>query len=366
MKKEFKLIEVLESVIELVDFNINNIKSGHNGPYQDVETKVRNYAHFLVISSFLFSYKKNDKYKEFSYELINALESDEFRPMNASFLCRTNPEKDLSNGVMGQAWVMEAFIYASKTFSDEALIEKAMNLYEMHQFDEKRSLWRVLNVEGSYSGFDQTFNHQLWFAAVSSHLPDAKAKKNSLNFLRNIVKKLELYENGVIYHKSMIQHFKIEKGFGAVAVLNWFLGFIYSKKSKKNLYSKSVGYHSFNLYALALLFKSFPNDEFFKSKKMHKIMNVLSNVKFRKELVASNYSYQYNPPGFENAYALSTITPFLNKDKALRELEDHFYYTVISENELFGKNSHDYNTSMARMYELVRVEMDFEIILKIR
>ena len=45
--------------------------------------------------------------------------------MNATFYCRLNPEKDFSNGLIGQAWVIEALVEAHKLTKEDSYIEKA-------------------------------------------------------------------------------------------------------------------------------------------------------------------------------------------------------------------------------------------------
>lgn len=353
-----KRIFLSKLLLKFADNNIetiteNGVCAGTNGPYMDEDTNVRNVAHWLIVYSYAFKVTQETKYKEIAYLLIGNLYSSESRPMQASFICRKNPEKDLCNGLMGQAWVIESLIYACKTFSDEDLYKLAEDLFLKHKFDYSRNIWHRLGVDGSYLTFDPTFNHQLWFCAVVSLLDKTElAQKQSKLFFDNIATKPEVYQNGVIYHHSNLYSPIVEFKKGPNSFLDYIINKLFSLKEKKRLYSKSVGYHGFNLYAYELLKTSFSKEPFFESYKYKKMVSVALTPSFIKELEKSKYSYGYNPPGFELGYALLGN----NHEKSVieRYLNAHFKITSSCE-FLNSKVSQDKNTSEARVYELVRI-----------
>ena len=92
---------------------------GCNGPYHDSETPVRNTAHWLItmLKAFEISQAKPD-FIDSAWRAVQYLLSPSARPMNATFFCRTNPEKDFCNGVIGQAWVIEALAIAGRKLND--------------------------------------------------------------------------------------------------------------------------------------------------------------------------------------------------------------------------------------------------------
>lgn len=327
-----------------------NIKAGFNGPYNDSETLCRNLCHWLIIISTLYKFKKEKHYKDDAYNIINTLNSKKLRPMNASFHFRLNPEKDFSNGLMGQAWVIEALIFAYKTFNDNTLLNLAIELYNMHSFDHERGLWRVLNVDGSYSSFDKTFNHQLWFAASASLIGNETVNRDVNKFIDNVLDKVNLYNDGIIFHKSSLFSFKKEVKYGFLGLSNYIIDTLFNLKSKKSLYSKSVGYHSFNLYAFTMLSDSFPELDFFNSKKFDSISKVLDNHGYYKALNKSNYSYKYNPPGFECAVFISYFL-----DDPEQKIIEHINKNIKVTGLFNDVNVHDTNTSFARLYELSRL-----------
>ncbi|WP_158174564.1 hypothetical protein [Grimontia hollisae] len=332
---------------------LGGVSSGHNGPYFDHETPVRNTAHWLITFSCLYKRTKDTRYKEAAYKAISYLKSSAARPMNASFYCRTKPEKDFCNGLMGQAWAIESLLYAYEIFRDDSLYSLAEEVYLLHDFDFARSIWFRLGVDGSRLSHDETFNHQLWFCAVGSMLTKTpEALERSDLFFENIAVNPSLYSSGVLFHHSSIYKFSNEIKLGIKPFIDNVYRVLVGLKNRKQLYSKSVGYHGFNLYAYELLKARHGKNEFFKSKTYMSMLNAVLKPTFSKALLNSKYSYPYNPPGFEIGFALLNNGHDLSVIK--RFLEGHFEITSSPD----GYNvavSHDILTSEARLYELVRI-----------
>ena len=61
------------------------LQPGHNGPYNDPETPVRNYGHWLITFSKCFELTGKQIYLEKVRELAEYLVSDESRPHGFSF-----------------------------------------------------------------------------------------------------------------------------------------------------------------------------------------------------------------------------------------------------------------------------------------
>lgn len=333
--------------------SLDIIDAGHNGPYSDSETPVRNTAHWLMIFSCLYKRTNDEKYKRSALKAISYLKSNVARPMSASFFCRFKKEKDFCNGLMGQAWVIEALIYADDIFVNEGLYKLAEEVFLLHDFDLERSIWHRTGVDGSRLDFDVTFNHQLWFAAVGSLFIKSPIILNMCDdFFSKIAVKPKLYKNGVLFHNTSIYQPKLEMKKGTSSAINYVIQKIFSIKNKKSLYLKSVGYHGFNLYAYELLKKRYGDHPFYKSSNFHKMLNIISSDKFQKDLNKSQYSYGYNPPGFELGYAL--LNNGGNENDVAEMLTHHFSITKRgrSFNSAVSKDS---NTSEARLYELIRL-----------
>ena len=98
-------------------------------------------------------------------KVITALyEADQEKKKNLE----KNPGKDFCNGLIGQSWSIEALMYAANYFDIPKILKIAKEVFLLHPFDEKSGLWRRTEVNGSFLSVDETFNHQLWFAASGS------------------------------------------------------------------------------------------------------------------------------------------------------------------------------------------------------
>ena len=139
--------------------------AGWNGPYHDPETPVRNTAHWLVSLLKAYAISGDVRLKDAAWRAANYLSSSETRPMRATFFCRTNPEKDFCNGLIGQAWTIEALVTAAEALEEPQYLDLAREVFLLHPFNQRTGLWRCVNVDGSYTQVDMTLNHQLLFAA---------------------------------------------------------------------------------------------------------------------------------------------------------------------------------------------------------
>jgi len=62
--------------------------------------------------------------------------SPEHRPMNATFYCRKNPEKDLCNGLIDRHGTIEALVTAAIKLEDPNIINELQRVcFELHPFD---------------------------------------------------------------------------------------------------------------------------------------------------------------------------------------------------------------------------------------
>ena len=82
------------------------------------ETPVRNTAHWLITMLKAYEISNETKFKDSAWRAVQYLLSPSARPMNATFFCRTNPEKDFCNGLVGQAWIIEALAIAGMKLED--------------------------------------------------------------------------------------------------------------------------------------------------------------------------------------------------------------------------------------------------------
>jgi len=330
---------------------------GHNGPYYDKETPVRNTSHWLI--TMLKAYKLSGKnlFKNSAYKAAEYLTTSEARPMKATFLSRLNPEKDFCNGLIGQAWVIEALILASQILEDYRYKKLAKTVFLTHPFNYEIGLWRIVNIDGSYRSYDMTFNHQLWFAAVGGMIdskPDSRIGKRVIRFL-DCAQKNHLMAS----RSGRIQHAIVDSP--TRKVLRNYFNFIFhplkSKTQKTEIIQKEIGYHAFNLYAFAILKEIFTEHSIWKAKKIFSILEYINNIEFKKGIENNRFAYPYNPPGFEVGYSLQV---FKNKNADIEKdirwwVKQQLISTYDEEKKLLKINTEDSNTLSARFYEVTRI-----------
>lgn len=335
-----------------------SMPAGHNGYYKDPETPARNTSHWLITFLKAYEISREVRFLNSAELALGYLMSDKARPMGATFWHRLNPKKDFVNGLMGQAWTIEALIYANKFFKEPEILQLCEKVFLLHPYDAKLNGWKRVNVDGSNSTFDMTFNHQLWFAAVGSLLIEAGIESVTgtvKNFLSSIEKNIQLYRNGIIMHLPPYylrnSNFSKLKGLLQQEVIS-------GNKDQQYVYDKSVGYHGFNLYALAIIHQVYPDLPFFSSKKFDRIMKVISTNKFVDELAKSKYGYPYNPPGLELGYGLQE---FGKLEQIEFFLQEHFKTTFnFTTAKMSANDPPDIATSEARIYEAYRLN-NYEI-----
>ena len=109
-----KIIDLLVTLIENVIREPGKyLIPGHNGPYNDPETSVRNYGHWLITFSKCFELTGKQIYLEKVREFAEYLISKESHPFGFSFHHRLTGGKDKCNGLIGQAWRVGALCCAA-------------------------------------------------------------------------------------------------------------------------------------------------------------------------------------------------------------------------------------------------------------
>ncbi|MGJ8682612.1 hypothetical protein [Paraglaciecola sp.] len=351
------------------------IPGGHNGPYYDKETPVRNTAHWSTIFAYLYQKTQRPDYLQAVISCADYLMSVPARPMQASFYCRTNINKDLSNGTIGQAWAIEGLVSAYKVTQQKAYLETAREVFLLHPFDERYNLWKVVNVDGSIRQFDMTFNHQLWFAAsgavLLAELDDLEIKRQCDLFFNALPSMLRIYNNGLIKHGVLNSVTFIDK---LRNVFDWITYKRKSIKSGKDMRYKENGYHLFNLYAFALIKQFYGDIPLFNSDKFKKALSYCFSEQLHDSLENQDrskdinkmpkvttdqvniYGYSYNGPGFELPYITKVFNNELGDNSVLisQVTKKQLEYTYNHEQKSLNIHTEDQATLEARFYEYVR------------
>tara|TARA_R110001583_G_scaffold195448_1_gene373749 strand:- start:10802 stop:11884 length:1083 start_codon:yes stop_codon:yes gene_type:complete len=346
---------LLQRVVDnnLIQNEDGSFPAGHNGPHHDDETPVRTTAHTLYMLCWLVD-TGLEQYKVKANKAADYLLSHKARPMNASFWCRKNPEKDFSNGLVGQTWVFEALLKASDSLKRDDCYQLVEQVFLMHKWSEQHTAWHTLNVDGSSGVLHGTFNQQLWFAYIGLTLKSKIAKQNSLLFIENVFPTIELYSDGTIFHDSLILGSKLTLKSNLGSNLKRIKHFIKKRKLLKSQRLRSVGYHGFNVTPMIYIKEILPELAFWKTKKYKKIINVMEEQSFINDISSNKFSFPYNPIGFEMAKLFQSLGDNIYAKKLI---EMQLNYISISGNKISILETEDVNISLARIYEVCRIDL---------
>lgn len=352
-----------------------HILSGHNGPYYDTDTPVRNTAHWATIFSYYYKKTQEKKYFNAVKTCGEYLVSKGARPMNASFFCRYNTVKDSANGTIGTAWAIEGLVSAYDIVKDKEYLEVAKEVFLLFPFDERYNLWKIIDVDGSIRGFDMTFNHQLWFATsgiiLSTVLNDKEINRRCNRFFEDIENIFNVYKNGLVKHSILTRIGMADRIWSFLKRTRYCYRMIKTHKSMKY---RENGYHLFNIYAFALIKDYGFELDLFKTEKFKKSLNYCFSEELYKWLEKKDikhdinvmpkvinrkiniYGYSYNAPGFEMPYIYRVFSSRLGDKsefvkKVVRKQVD---LTFDKKSMSFCKNNDDEIILNARLYEYIR------------
>jgi hypothetical protein len=325
-----------------------SLPAGHNGPYGDPESPARNTGHWLV--SWLAAWRRDHdaRFREAAFRALDWLTSEKARPGGASFLHRDAPGKDACNGLIGQAWSIEALATATAVLGDDDAAQIAERLFLAHRFDADLGLWRCLEVDGRSLGFDATFNHQLWFAAAGAllapHAEPEVAARVAI-FLDRLERNLTVRSDGTV------GHWVSPWGLGRREPRYALRRFRNGRREARTMARKEHGYHAFNLHAFGRLRCNALDHEFWRGAKFGRLWAVTRSEGFRARLEENEYGWPYNPVGLEMAFALDCFEgPESRAEQAgwvAAQLERHWDANTAS----LGCHTPDPSTLTARLYE---------------
>ena len=345
---------------------------GCNGPYGCPDTPVRNTAHWLITYSYLWKTTKDEKYRDIALRFADYLLDMQGRSKTGAIACISEEWPDQLNGMIGQAWVIEALVYAYETFEDNNYLDCAVRIFHSQRFDEKTGLWKKVEPDGTEAGFDQTLNHQIWFAIagllILKHREYREIRRQVDRHLERVYNEyFGIHSNGLIRH------------FGAMKWPRAEFMYLYLKQYVKyaglkldifdtefvDLITQEEGYHLFELYGYAVIaclrdyYPLLVKPDFRKALDYARDTDALNKRLGTDSPEAMNkYAYGYNSPAFE----IPLIDLMLNdapddelqNDKIRKLLELQKELTYNPETGRMDRNNSDPETLEARLYEYVR------------
>lgn len=376
-----RLLEKIDAVVcdmadKILSEGIAVVKPGNNGPYYNIETKVRNQAHWAIVFSKYYKSSGDEKYKKLVIMLADDILSSEFYNQKGVYKCREVKKGDEVNGVIGAAWIIEGLINACMITNDRRYYDRAVEMFLAVPFNERLGIWNRRNTKNEKLSVDATFNHQLWFAASGAMINHCIKNDEIKSMLKVFIKKLP--GNMTVRKNGRIGHFTMNDQNGFLG----YFGRIYRDISndfkeafkKPSLAYKETGYHAFNLYGFAILKEYYDEDiAFLSSRRFRKCLSFAAeqryydmltyadkkmdetNVGSRIENGFNVFSFAYNSPAFELKNVYDT---FKMNDEKSRALLDLFCGKMLElsyddEKLLFCRNTDDPVTLTARIYEML-------------
>jgi len=334
-----------------------HMPGGRNGPYGHVETPLRNTGHWLIVWLKCYHATGDKAFKSAAKKALIYILGKNHRPHGLNWLHRNAKGRDRCNGLIGPAWTIEALYWAAMVFESEEAKKQAVEVFNLHPFDEKRGLWLRREIDGTTLSIDQTFNHQLWFAAAASMLAKLGCSEAGVKAARFAdcasERHFQVYRFGLVKHRieltlidtaldrspfvqKLMQIYRQSLGQSSVGI---------------NKKKRDIGYHAFNLMGFALLRNGLPAHSLWQNSKLKRAMAFGQSECYRLGVESPNpYSYTYNPVGFEMAYSIRNL--------ASESLEKETYWIERQIDVLtcrgacaYGERAHDPITAAARIYE---------------
>lgn len=339
--------------------------AGHNGPHGHTDTPVRNTAHYLIIYSYLYRQYNEQAFADVCATFYEYLKMKQGESKSGAIQCMVSEQFDHLNGLIGQAWVIEALIYYYETFHVDEAVAIAEKIFRAQKYNWDKHLWHRIELDGTDKGIDVTSNHNVWFAGCSYKLAeycnaidiDAIIK----DFLENgqhVI--LNTYKSGLIVHPVVCDDPLLKQGQWKEivrALLSPFKAF-YPRKLDKHY--MDYGYHIYDLYGYSILLNQYGGMSIFGSDNFKKALSFGSNTEILLRLNnVSNpaktnvYFYPYNSPAFEWPF-VAKVNGFISEED-LRLLWANQLKIMYDENTgEMTRNNPDIETWNARTYEIIR------------
>lgn len=340
-------------LIKIAEYQLNNLVNinshnyfypgGCNGPYFDIETPVRNTSHWLCTCALLYSKTKDQRFIDAGHRLANFLITTSYN-INGIFVHRQKAGKDIVNGVIGQAWVIESLAAAGRCFQEQEYIDKAQFFASKYPYSDNARAWASKDPFTGKTKVDYTLNHQLWFAAAYTEAMNAPSE-NVTHFLDSLAKGAFSVD-----HKGLIKHILIANDLKGLAIR-----LRYNLSKIRNAWpteEKEIGYHLFNLHPIARLKHYYPDHSFFKTTNLGKAIELSFSKDFMENLNGNKYSYPYNSPAYEikrvGSLRQDPTNNYLFEEDTQKR---HISLTYSELDKSFNNDTPDSLTLTSRMYE---------------
>jgi hypothetical protein len=342
-----------------------SMPAGHNGPWHDTETPVRNTAHWALTFDKAFEISGDIKFKLAAILCCDYLISKKNRPLGHTFYCRENGRaRNNSNGLIGQAWAVEPLLVLGEKLQNQGYLDVVDEVLSLHPYHPSRHAWMDVEINGEPLSYNLTLNQSIWFGMMCywAGKYNPRLKNRALNFFANLSNIAEFLEPGLLNHKLTKRDFRLS--FNTVGrQYNCFPRVRRTSLDKPALLELSLGYQPFLLYGLAKLEDLFhelilSNDGTMAI--VDSTIGYLTQDNPANYAIQNKFAWSYNPVGIEMAYILQVFGPHLKltpkpSTEPTTWLNLQFRNHFDEKKAQMQKKTDDPHTLAARLYEATRL-----------
>lgn len=340
---------------------------GNNGPYGCTDTPVRNTAHWLILYAYLWKTTGEERYRTLAVRFAQYLLAEQGKSSSGAIACVAHGASDHLNGLIGQAWTIEALVYAYETFGEEAYLDCAAAIFHSQRFDRKTGFWKRVEPDGTVLSYDFTLNHQVWFALsglmILRHREDAEIRRRTERHLTLLEKEyFGIHSTGLIRHfGAMKLPHKAFNGLYAKQYAKYaLLRMKVLKPQKVDILTQEEGYHLFELFGYAHIRQLRPDYRLFRRRDFKKALAYdrdLDTLNRRlgtdRPQTMNKYAYGYNSPAYEMPFIELMFYGMPEEQKVQKLLELQKSLCYDERTKRMERCNADPETLTARLYELV-------------
>lgn len=312
--------------------------AGQNGPHGHRMTAARNNCHWSILFSSLFAIKGDSVWDQAARTCLDFI-LDNLRKDGGAVCHRIQKGRSSTNGLIGQAWTIEALLAGARNLNEDRYMRAASELVLLHEFDFECGLWKEIHLDGSPYRLNMTLNQQIWFMAMAVQTEGPRYRRHMRCFLDQLPRNAFQYPDG-LYGLPVRRGFKSK------------LRYLAEMKEKRSI---AAGYHLFALKGLSMLFTQWPEHPYFKCRGFRRALQFAFSDRFLSELKCATFGFPYNVPGFEIAYIHEAFSSFVRGGgrtvNAMYEHQMTQHYNA--QTHLLELNTPDADTLSARIYEVV-------------
>lgn len=326
-----------------------SMPAGRNNTWNDADTPVRCTSHFTVTLVHAFRWTGDDRYLGCARRCLEWLCSETARPYDATFLCRESRRKNRCNGLIGQAWALEALLHGYEVLGDPRYLELAVRVFRMHPLDRDVGLFRIREVDGNLRNLALTLNHQLIFTAqgmwLAAHGHDAIRADVDI-VLRKLPHTMMQSRSGLIEHHVRRGRNDLSRTAFDLVLAPY----------RRRIRARSQGYQSFNMFALALAKRHRPDAPAWRNPDLQHRLTMMheyaTDDAFLEAVLSNDFALAYRLTGpevllFQREFGMSAAG-----EQLARLVEAQFEGHWNESDGLLNRDTGDPATLSSRIYEM--------------